>query len=102
MTATPGARLDWRNASAAECAAMRDAIARALTARTETCIAATLLRNGPASPTGENDVHLLSDPTRHAEMVAVTRAAQVLGATDLSGCVMIPTLRPCGLPGSGA
>ena len=98
MNAPPGAHLDRRDASAAECAAMRDAIARALTACTETGkagIAAALLCKGRIIATGENEVHLQSDPTRHAEMVAITRAARVLGSTDLSGCVMISTLQPC-------
>ena len=33
--------------------------------------------------TGENEVNLLSDPTKHAEMVAISRAAAILGDIDL-------------------
>jgi tRNA(adenine34) deaminase len=93
----PG-ELDRNDVSAAERAGLEDAIARALTARDETGkagIAASVLREGRSIATGENEVHLQSDPTSHAEMVAITRAARVLDTTDLSDCVMISTLQPC-------
>jgi len=86
------------NASAAERAAIDEAIARALAAREESGkagIAATVLQDGQTVSTGENEVHLQSDPTRHAEMVAITRAAHRLQTADLSGCVLISTLQPC-------
>lgn len=84
--------------SPAERHAMRDAIDRALKAQTETGkagIAASVLRDGILVATGENEVQLQSDPTQHAEMVALTRAAQALNTTDLSGCTLISTLQPC-------
>ena len=84
----------------AERAAMRDAIDRALKTAHETGksgIAATVMRDGQIIATGENEVYLLSDPTKHAEMVAITRAAAVLQKTDLSGCTIISTLQPCAM-----
>ena len=78
--------------------AMRDAIERALKAQTETGkagIAASVIRDGILVATGENEVQLQSDPTQHAEMVALTRAAQALDTTDLSECTLISTLQPC-------
>ncbi|MDO9639901.1 MAG: nucleoside deaminase [Pseudotabrizicola sp.] len=81
-----------------ETSALRDAIDRALAARHESGkagIAAAVLHKGQTIATAENEVQLQSDPTRHAEMVAITRAAASLGSTDLSGCVMISTLQPC-------
>jgi len=84
--------------TAAESAAMADAISRALVAQRETGksgIAAALLRNGQVIATGENEVHLQIDPTQHAEMVAIGRAAHALGQSDLAGCVLISTLQPC-------
>lgn len=84
--------------SSAERAALQDAVTRALTARDETGkagIAAGILQGERVIATGENEVHLHSDPTRHAEMVAITRAAQGLARSDLSDCVMISTLQPC-------
>lgn len=82
----------------AEQAAMRDAIDRALMASRESGkagIAATVMQGDRIIATGENEVHLQSDPTQHAEMVAITRAAQALDRTDLSGCTIISTLQPC-------
>lgn len=84
--------------SVAERAGMDDAIKRALSACAETGkagIAASVLRNGQTISTGENEIHLHLDPTQHAEMVAITRAAHVLSTTDLSDCVLISTLQPC-------
>lgn len=81
-----------------EHAAVIDAIARAIAARDQTGkagIAASVMRNGWIISVAENEVHLQSDPTRHAEMVAIHRAAHALESTDLTGCVLISTLQPC-------
>ncbi len=77
---------------------MRDAIERALRAAHQSGkagIAAAIMRDGRTIAMGENEVHLHSDPTTHAEMVAITRAAALLDQTDLSGCTIISTLQPC-------
>jgi tRNA(adenine34) deaminase len=37
----------------------------------------------------------LKDPTAHAEMIAITQAAQALGSWRLEGCVLYVTLEPC-------
>lgn len=81
-----------------EDSAMCDAIDRALQATMQSGkagIAAAVLRDGRIVATGENEVQLQSDPTKHAEMVAITRAAAALEGTDLSGCTIISTLQPC-------
>ena len=81
-----------------ELAAMREAVDRAFKAKNESGkagIAASVLLNGVAIGRGENEVRLQSDPTKHAEMVALSEAAARLGSTDLSSCVMISTLQPC-------
>ena len=78
--------------------AMHDAIDRALTAAGQSGkagIAAAVMRDGNIIATGENEVQLQSDPTQHAEMVAISRAAAALNQTDLSGCTIISTLQPC-------
>lgn len=82
----------------AEDAALYSAINRALAAVLESGkagIAASILRDGQTVAMGENEVHLQCDPTRHAEMVAISRAAEALGTTDLKDCVLISTLQPC-------
>lgn len=84
--------------SSAEIAAMREAVDRALVAMDQSGkagIAATILLDGKMVGRGENEVRLQSDPTKHAEMVALTAAAHRLGTTDLSQCVMLSTLQPC-------
>lgn len=81
-----------------ELEALNQTIARALKARHESGkagIAAGVLLDGEMIATGENEVSLRSDPTKHAEMVALTAAAKHLGTTDLSGCVLLSTLQPC-------
>lgn len=81
-----------------ESAAMRDAIDRALAAQQQSGksgIAASLLYDGQIIATGENEVHLQVDPTRHAEMVVFRRGAAALRRSDLSGCTLISTLQPC-------
>ena len=85
-------------ATGAESEAMSDAIDRALKAARESGkagIAATVMQGDKIIATGENEVHLQSDPTKHAEMVAITRAAAALDRADLSGCTIISTLQPC-------
>jgi tRNA(adenine34) deaminase len=42
-----------------------------------------------------NQRELLRDPTAHAEMIAVTQAAQALGSWRLDDCCLYVTLEPC-------
>ena len=42
-----------------------------------------------------NQRESLHDPTAHAEMVAITQAAAVLGSWRLEGCTLYVTLEPC-------
>lgn len=44
---------------------------------------------------GHNDREGRGDPTAHAEVLALRRAAQALGAWRLSGCTLVVTLEPC-------
>ncbi|MCB1390122.1 MAG: nucleoside deaminase [Rhodobacteraceae bacterium] len=85
-------------ATEAERAEMARLIRRAQAAADEpgkAGIAAALLRDGTVVAEGVNHVHLLPDPTRHAEIVALGRAAQALGRADLSDCTLLSTLQPC-------
>jgi tRNA(adenine34) deaminase len=45
--------------------------------------------------TGTNERELTGDPTAHAEVVALRRAADRLGGWRLSGCTLVVTLEPC-------
>jgi tRNA(adenine34) deaminase len=42
-----------------------------------------------------NQRERLHDPTAHAEMIAITQAAQALGSWRLDGCLLYVTLEPC-------
>lgn len=44
-----------------------------------------------------NQVEMLRDPTAHAEMIAITSAAEYLGGKFLDGCTMYVTLEPCAM-----
>ncbi len=45
--------------------------------------------------TGHNQREMLKDPTAHAEMIAITQAAQTLGSWRLENCILYVTLEPC-------
>ena len=51
--------------------------------------------DGTELAAGRNERELTGDPTAHAEVVALRRAAAVLGSWRLSGCTMVVTLEPC-------
>lgn len=44
---------------------------------------------------GYNQRETLNDPTAHAEMIAITQAAETLGSWRLIECVLYVTLEPC-------
>jgi len=44
-----------------------------------------------------NQVELLSDPTAHAEMIAITEAANFLKTKWLRDCVLYVTIEPCSM-----
>ncbi|MEU4088215.1 tRNA adenosine(34) deaminase TadA [Streptomyces aureus] len=44
---------------------------------------------------GHNEREATGDPTAHAEVLALRRAAALLGAWRLSGCTLVVTLEPC-------
>lgn len=53
---------------------------------------------GPAGgelATGRNERELTGDPTAHAEVVALRRAAARVGSWRLDGCSVVVTLEPC-------
>ncbi|MBB6415766.1 tRNA adenosine(34) deaminase TadA [Streptomyces massasporeus] len=44
---------------------------------------------------GHNEREAGDDPTAHAELLALRRAAAALGAWRLAGCTLVVTLEPC-------
>ncbi|MEV0981521.1 tRNA adenosine(34) deaminase TadA [Streptomyces sp. NPDC049915] len=45
--------------------------------------------------TGHNEREATGDPTGHAEILAIRRAAERLGEWRLTGCTLVVTLEPC-------
>jgi guanine deaminase len=56
---------------------------------------AVVARGDEVISTGTNRVTASGDPTAHAEIVAIRRAAEALGTHDLSGCVLYASTEPC-------
>src|SRR4051812_23729807 len=71
--------------------------ARAAEALGEVPVGAVIVRGGELIATGHNLTHTLQDPTTHAEMVAIRRAAQVIGHWRLLECTLYVTLEPCAM-----
>ncbi len=44
-----------------------------------------------------NQREQLRDPTAHAEMIAITQAAQAVGSRRLDDCILYVTLEPCAM-----
>jgi tRNA(Arg) A34 adenosine deaminase TadA len=69
--------------------------ARAGIAAGQSPFGAAIVRAGSLVARGHNEVWARTDPTAHAEVVTIRRAAEALGSIDLSGCVMYTTCEPC-------
>lgn len=52
---------------------------------------------GQVIGTGRNAVREQSDPTAHAEVLAIREAAEALGDRLLEGCTLVVTLEPCAM-----
>ena len=69
--------------------------ARSAESAGEVPIGAVVVKDGAVIATAHNQPRGLSDPTAHAEMLAIRAAAQVLGNERLDGCELWVTLEPC-------
>ncbi len=63
----------------------------------EVPVGAVIMRDGVVIAEAHNAPRGLSDPTAHAELLAIRRAAQVLGQERLEGCELWVTLEPCAM-----
>ncbi len=76
------------------------ALAKAAALRTpaDAPVGAVLLDpDGRALAEAHNEVEAATDPTAHAEMLALRRAAAALGRPRLDGCTLVVTLEPCAM-----
>ena len=61
----------------------------------EVPIGAVIVHQGRVIGSAHNQREQLRDPTAHAEMIAITQAAGVLGDWRLEDCTLYVTLEPC-------
>ena len=78
---------------------LRAAIAAAIAAQAagEVPVGAVIIRDGEIIATGQNRVILDSDPTAHAEIVALRQAGLALKNYRLEDCTLYATLEPCAM-----
>ena len=69
--------------------------ARAAAARGEVPVGAVVVQGDRVLARAGNRTRELSDPTAHAEMLAIRAACGVLGSERLVGCDLYVTLEPC-------
>jgi tRNA(adenine34) deaminase len=63
----------------------------------EVPVGAVIVRGGELVARGHNLTHTDQDPSAHAEMVAIRRAAQATGHWRLLDCTLYVTLEPCAM-----
>ncbi len=61
----------------------------------EVPVGAVIIHQGRVIAAAHNQRELLRDPTAHAEMLAITQAAEALGDWRLVDCALYVTLEPC-------
>lgn len=71
--------------------------AQAAAAQGEVPVGAVVVRDGAILGRGQNRVIRDSDPTAHAEIVALRAAGRALGNYRLTGCTLYVTLEPCAM-----
>ncbi len=72
------------------------AVAQNASASGDVPVGAIIINNeGEVIATGHNERELLNDPTAHAEIVAIRRAAEKIGQWRLENHTIVVTLEPC-------
>jgi len=73
------------------------ALARAAADKGEVPIGAVVVKDGQVIAEAHNSPRADHDPTAHAEILAIRRAALALGDERLTGCELWVTLEPCAM-----
>jgi len=73
------------------------ALARAAADAGEVPIGAVVVKDGQVIAEAHNSPRADHDPTAHAEILAIRRAAQILEDERLTGCDLWVTLEPCAM-----
>ncbi len=69
--------------------------ARAALEENEVPVGVVIVRGQRVIAAAHNQREQLRDPTAHAEMIAITQAAEALQDWRLEGCTLYATLEPC-------
>ena len=72
-------------------------LAREAAALGEVPVGAVVVKGGEIVGEGHNLTRTTNDPTAHAEIVAIRRAAEALGQERLEDCALFVTLEPCAM-----
>jgi len=65
--------------------------------RDEIPVGAVIVKDGEIISTGSNENREKNDPTLHAEMIAIKKAAEFLKNERLTGCHLFVTKEPCAM-----
>jgi tRNA(adenine34) deaminase len=78
---------------------MREALkaARRAPAHRDVPVGAVVVKDGEVLARARNRREADRDPTAHAEVIAIRRAARKLGSWRLDGCTLYVTLEPCAM-----
>ena len=78
---------------------MREALKEAVKAfdADEVPVGAIIVHKGEIIARAHNQIKMLKDPTAHAEIIAITQAANFLQNERLTDCAMYSTLEPCSM-----
>lgn len=60
-------------------------------------VGAVIVKEGKIIARGHNIKETKTDPTKHAEIIAIQKASKKLQTWRLSGCTMYVTLEPCSM-----
>jgi tRNA(adenine34) deaminase len=92
-------RLSPQTSSTADADFMRRALREAQKAESqrEVPVGAVVVQGGKVIARGHNRPLALSDPSAHAEILALRRAAKKLGNYRLKGCDLYVTIEPCAM-----
>lgn len=71
--------------------------ARLAEARGEVPIGAVVVRDGEVLAAAGNQREADQDPTAHAEILVIRKAAELIGSWRLEGCTVYVTLEPCSM-----
>ncbi len=78
---------------------MREAVKQAKIAaqKDEVPVGAVIVHENRIIAKAHNQVEMLKDPTAHAEIIAITQAANALSCKWLYDCVIYVTIEPCSM-----